>query len=159
VYPLAPSLDTVGMLGADLAAVELGMRLIEPGFTVPSSVPLIAGRLRPAVASEVDAAVDEAADARDRLRHWFAALLADQGFLVLPVLSGPPPLLGNPAGSPPGISLTLLTVPVNAAGLPALAVPLPGHAYPMALQVIGPAGSDEQLLAFGRAIEQSLTSS
>ena len=32
VYPLAPSMDTVGPLGADVAAVELGMRLIEPGF-------------------------------------------------------------------------------------------------------------------------------
>ena len=32
VYPLAPSLDTVGPLGADVAAVELGMGLIEPGF-------------------------------------------------------------------------------------------------------------------------------
>src|ERR1700677_2683640 len=34
VYPLAPSLDTVGPLGADLAAVEAGMRLLEPGFAV-----------------------------------------------------------------------------------------------------------------------------
>src|SRR5215472_7273355 len=32
VYPLAPSLDTVGPLGPDVAAVELGMRLNEPGF-------------------------------------------------------------------------------------------------------------------------------
>jgi Asp-tRNA(Asn)/Glu-tRNA(Gln) amidotransferase A subunit family amidase len=36
VYPLAPSLDTVGPLGADVAAVELGMRLIEPGFAAGS---------------------------------------------------------------------------------------------------------------------------
>src|ERR1700761_6214330 len=36
VYPLAPSLDTVGPLGAGLAAVELGMRLLEPGFRVPA---------------------------------------------------------------------------------------------------------------------------
>ena len=35
VYPLAPSLDTVGPLGADVAAVELGMRLVEPAFQVP----------------------------------------------------------------------------------------------------------------------------
>jgi Asp-tRNA(Asn)/Glu-tRNA(Gln) amidotransferase A subunit family amidase len=43
--------------------------------------------------------------------------------------------------------------------LPALAVPLPGHPYPMSLQVIGPPGSDEQLIAFGRVIEASVTSS
>ncbi len=59
VYPLAPSMDTVGPLGADMAAVELGMRLIEPGFT-PGSCELAVGRLRPEVAPEVDAAVDAA---------------------------------------------------------------------------------------------------
>src|SRR6202451_1731423 len=36
VYPLSLSLDTVGPLGADVAAVELGLRLIEPGFTAGS---------------------------------------------------------------------------------------------------------------------------
>ena len=34
-YPLAPSMDTVAPLGVDVAAVELGMRPIDPGFTVP----------------------------------------------------------------------------------------------------------------------------
>ena len=46
VYPLAPSLDTVGPLGLDVAAVELGMRLIEPGFTA-GSCELSVGRIRP----------------------------------------------------------------------------------------------------------------
>src|SRR6202451_3940080 len=46
VYPLAPSLDTVGALGADVAAVELGMRLLEPAFTtLPAPAALVAGRL------------------------------------------------------------------------------------------------------------------
>ena len=46
VYPLAPSLDTVGPLGADVAAVELGMRLLEPAFQVPDAPgALIAGRI------------------------------------------------------------------------------------------------------------------
>jgi len=66
VYPLAPSLDTVGSLGADVAAVEHGMRLLEPGFTVPPGAPpLIAGRVTvtgfdDGVDPEVDAAVDRA---------------------------------------------------------------------------------------------------
>jgi amidase len=66
VYPLAPSLDTVGPLGRDLAAVELGMRLLEPGFTVPAyDGPMTVGRLRPLrlvaeVAPEIDAAIDTA---------------------------------------------------------------------------------------------------
>src|ERR1700761_6246708 len=47
VYPLAPSLDTVGPIGADVAAVEAGMRLLEPAFQVPDTpAPLIAGRIR-----------------------------------------------------------------------------------------------------------------
>jgi amidase len=66
VYPLAPSLDTVGPLGPDVAAVELGMRLLEPGFGLPTeSPPLIAGRPRAADlsgAGELDPAVDAAVD-------------------------------------------------------------------------------------------------
>src|SRR5579863_3966319 len=60
VYPLAASLDTVGPLGADISAVELGMRLIEPGFAA-GSCELAAGRLR--AAADVDPAVDAAVDA------------------------------------------------------------------------------------------------
>ena len=223
LYPLAPSLDTVGWLGKDLAAIELGMRLIEPGFTVQQVAgPLTAGRLRPegfSVAPEVDEAVDAALSAAgitvttagtidvatavgaantiidyegyraneyllpdiDRLSHHnqrnlreaaaitgdeltlaqrvqrtlrgqFDALLADHGFLVLPVLTGPPPLLGEQGG----ILLTALTAPVNLVGLPALAIPLPARDYPMSLQVIGGAGAEERLIAFGRVIETAV---
>jgi len=64
VYPLAPSLDTVGPLGADVAAVELGMRLLEPSFRVPDAPgPLVAGRISVdagAAEPEVEAAVDRA---------------------------------------------------------------------------------------------------
>jgi amidase len=64
VYPLAPSLDTVGPLGADLAAVELGMRLLEPAFRVPDTPPpLIAGRITvPGGIGEADPAVEAAVD-------------------------------------------------------------------------------------------------
>src|SRR6516162_4843695 len=62
VYPLAPSLDTVGPLGADVAAVELGMRLIEPGFAA-GSCELRVARVRPETDPEVDAAVETAIDA------------------------------------------------------------------------------------------------
>jgi amidase len=62
VYPLAPSLDTVGPLGRDLAAVELGMRLIEPGFTAGRyDGPMVVGRLRTAV--DVRPGIDTAIDA------------------------------------------------------------------------------------------------
>ena len=64
VYPLAPSMDTVGPLGADVAAVELGMRLIDPGFAGASAeVPGRVGRIRPAPDLGVDPATDAAVDA------------------------------------------------------------------------------------------------
>ena len=64
VYPLAPSLDTVGPLGADVAAVELGMRLLEPGFAAPPApAALVAGRLAATgLAGGVDPAIDAAVD-------------------------------------------------------------------------------------------------
>jgi amidase len=80
VYPLAPSLDTVGPLGADVAAVELGMRLLEPGFTVPAwSAALVAGRLAvtgfgdgidPIMDAAVDRALAAAGVATTRLPDW-----------------------------------------------------------------------------------------
>jgi amidase len=64
VYPLAPSLDTVGPIGPDVAALELGMRLLEPGFLVPDTpAELIAGRIgTPPLGGGADPAVDTAVD-------------------------------------------------------------------------------------------------
>ena len=224
VYPLARSLDTVGPLGTDVAAVELGMRLIEPGF-VAGSCELQVARVRPETDPEVDAAVDAAIDAalaaagiaatevagldfaaantacgllidveayrvndylmpdlarlspynqrnlpeaaavtadqaaaanrtRASVREWFAGLLARYPVLALPTLVGAPPLIGG-EGRPP---LTLLTMPANLAGLPALALPVPGGpaGLPASLQLIGPPGSEEQLVALGRRIEAAV---
>jgi amidase len=80
VYPLAPSLDTVGPLGRDVAAVEAGMALIEPGFAAPPwNGPLMAGRLAAdGVDGEVDPAVDTAVD----------RALAAAGITVMPVTCG-----------------------------------------------------------------------
>ena len=51
--------------------------------------------------------------------------------------------------------LTLLTMAVNLAGLPALSMPVPAEAGAIAsLQVIG--ASEERVLAFGRAVEDAL---
>ncbi|HEY7276039.1 MAG TPA: amidase [Trebonia sp.] len=223
VYPLAPSFDTVGPIGADVAAVELGMRLLEPAFRVPDSPgPLVAGRVAgrggtgeadPAIEAAVDRALAAAGVAvtpvpgwdaeaatsafgiiidaegfrvnaylmpymgqlspgvrrniergarlsrADRLaaeqtkaavRGTFEALLADFPVLVLPTLLSEPPLLGER-----GFALTALTSPVNLAGLPALALPVPAHDGMIAsMQVIG--ATEERVLAFGRVIEAAL---
>ena len=222
VYSLAPSLDTVGPLGADLAAVELGMRLLEPAFRVPHEpCPLIAGRIMlpggteadPAIEAAVDRALDAAGVAVKRVPGWdgdaavsaigviidaegfrsnaylmpylrqlsphvrrnlergarltradraaaeraraavrgsFEALLADFPVLVLPTLLRQPPLLGEH-----GFSLTTLTAPVNLAGLPALALPVPAPGGLIAsMQVIG--ATEERVLAFGQVIEAAV---
>jgi amidase len=62
VWPLAPSLDTVGPMARDVAGVVAGMTLLEPGFRVGGPGRRI-GRVRPAGSgpdSRIDAAVDAA---------------------------------------------------------------------------------------------------
>ena len=224
VFPLAPSLDTVGLLGADVAAAELGMRLTEPGFAAgPGELRM--ARVRPQTEPEVDPAVEAAIDAalraagiattevagldfaaaiaagtllidaeayqasthlmldparlsphsrrvlseaaavsagqvaaanrvRAEVRRWFDGMLARHRFLAWPTMVGAPPLIGEERR----LHLTVLTMPANLAGLPALALPVPGGPaeLPASLQLIGPPGSEEQLIWLGRVIEAAL---
>jgi amidase len=61
VRPLAPSLDTVGPMAADVAGLILGMQLLEPGFrSAAEAGPLRVARLRVPAAPEVNDAVTEA---------------------------------------------------------------------------------------------------
>ena len=49
------------------------------------------------------------------------------------------------------------TFPVNLAGVPALSLPVPsGGPFPASLQLIGPAGSEERLLAAGAVLESAV---
>jgi amidase len=188
VWPLAPSLDTVGPLARDVAGVVTGMRLLEPGWTIAPAAARTVGRLRiggvdPAIEEAVDAALDAAgltvrvvrldgweashlafdtivvsefwqahhalldaegmsslangalragravsgeqlAEARSVQRAWrleLTAALGEVDLLALPTLVAPPPLSTDFAGFP----LTALTAPVNLAGLPAIAMPVP----------------------------------
>jgi amidase len=63
VWPLAPSLDTVGPMARDVAGVAAGMTLLEPGFKVDAPPAARVGRVRPAgfdVDPEIDRAIDDA---------------------------------------------------------------------------------------------------
>jgi amidase len=65
VWPLAPSLDTVGPIARDVAGVVAGMRLLVPGWTIAAAAATRVGRLRvpgvdPAIEDAVDAALDAA---------------------------------------------------------------------------------------------------
>jgi len=101
---------------------------------------------------------DQAAAAnltRDAIREWFAGQLARHPVLAMPTLVGAPPLIDGPR-----ISLTALTIPANLAGLPALALPVPGGpaGLPASLQLIGPPGGEEKLIAVARVIEGAIAS-
>jgi len=72
VWPLAPSLDTVGPMARDVAGVVAGMTLLEPGFVVDVPAASRLGRIRPA-GIDVDPAIDAAIE----------AVLARSGLTVL----------------------------------------------------------------------------
>ena len=60
VWPLAPSLDTIGPMATSIAGLASGMALLEPGFRPAPSAPRRIGRLRTAGHPEIEAAVDAA---------------------------------------------------------------------------------------------------
>ncbi len=62
VWPLAPSLDTVGPMARGVAGVLTGMALLEPGFTADVPPAGRVGRIRPA-GFQVTASIDQAVDA------------------------------------------------------------------------------------------------
>lgn len=225
VWPLAPSMDTIGPMARDVAGLIAGMKLLEPGFSAGEPAPRVVGRVVIGADPIIDHAVDAAlaatgwdvvqvslegldratvaamtvldaeawasdggyADAapdkigRDvlaRLREastitpaavgaarqdavrWRATLasLWDRvDLLALPTLLGFPPTLDK---SREMVRIRGLTSPVNLAGLPALALPVPtGGPLPASVQLIGPAGGEESLLAAGATLEQAVLGS
>ena len=87
------------------------------------------------------------------IRDWFGDQFRKYQFLVMPTLVAAPTVLGGDR-----IPLTVLTMPVNIARIPALALPVPdGPAgLPASLQLIGQPGSEESLIAIGRLIESAI---
>jgi amidase len=62
VWPLSPSLDTVGPIAADIAGLVRGMELLDPGFIATARPAGRIGRLR-LQSSEADPRIDAAVDA------------------------------------------------------------------------------------------------
>ena len=92
-----------------------------------------------------------------RWRTTLDALWHRVGVLAAPSLLGFPPLLDEAHLM---WKFRGLTSPVNAAGLPALALPVPVHGadagpIPASVQLIGPHNSEEQLLAAGALLERA----
>jgi amidase len=109
---------------------------------------------------EIGASFDEAVvrAAWETQREWKATLervFAEVDFLVTPTLTiFPPPLADGD-----DLLVARCTLPVNLAGVPALSLPVPtGGAFPASLQLIGPAMSEERLLAAGARLEAAIAS-
>lgn len=65
VWPLAPSLDTVGPMAATVDGLVTGMALLEPGFAPAAAPARRIGRLRTTARPEIEQAVDEALKAAE----------------------------------------------------------------------------------------------
>lgn len=121
------------------------------GYLLPT------GRVGADVAGRLRDGERTTANERRRLqaavRNWrgtMVQVLATAGLLALPVLSDFPPRLDNPE-----VMYSIRqTHPVNLAGLPALALPVPTDgAIPASLQLVGPPGSEEVLLSAGLLLQ------
>ena len=223
VWPLAPSLDTVGPLARDVAGLVTAMRLFEPAFSTGDVSGLEIGRLRfddvnPAVDALIDRVLaalplavadarldgwtdawkagdvilsaeawradgkllaerpdgiaeltaqriaagesvttaDEAAARRAQLawQRELEARLTEVHVLALPTLADLPPGVDTmPVG------LNRLTLPINVAGLPALALPVGEiEGAPVSLQLVAPAYGEEMLLSLGPLVEAAVGS-
>jgi amidase len=75
--------------------------------------------------------------------------------IALPTLKAFPPT----TDAPPDVSMADLALPVNAAGVPSLALPVPtGGRLPASIQLIGPHNAEERVLALGRVVEAAAQS-
>ncbi len=116
-----------------------------------------AGKLSPAVRERLASAarVDEgrrraAQGGRGRLLGRPRFSLAEGRAARAPPLGFFPPPLEEAYEH----NYTLLTMPVNLAGLPALSLPVPtGGPFPASVQLVGPAASEELLVATGLILE------
>jgi amidase len=79
VWPLAPSLDTIGPMARDVAGVIAGMQLLEPGFAPAGDAGGAVGRVRLGGERRIEAAIDDCLRRAElvvteaRLPGWAAA--------------------------------------------------------------------------------------
>jgi amidase len=88
--------------------------------------------------------------------RWDRGVFGQVSTLALPVLDGIPPRLDEDVRA--GLTVRW-TAPINLAGLPSLALPVPRQGrgpIPTSIQLVGPVGSEEGLLGLGRLLELAL---
>jgi len=120
-----------------------------------------ADRISPDVAARLDsgrrvtpAQLADASEARQRWQATLAELFGRFDLLVTPVLTIAPPPLDRATE----LLQSRCTMPVNLAGVPALALPVPARgALPASIQLVSAAGTEERLLAAGAVVEAAAT--
>lgn len=99
-------------------------------------------------AARMVSAMSERRAARSELARCFAAC----DLLVMPTT----PQRAFPFGAPAPANQADFTALANAAGVPALAVPMPHSGLPVSVQLVGPAWSDPRLIEIGAALSRAL---
>lgn len=98
-------------------------------------------------------AVEAAGQEIARWKRTLDELWTQVDVLAVPTLLGFPPTLEDAPGM---LRIRGLTSPVNVAGVPSLALPVPARGpLPASVQLIGPANSEDRLLAAGAILEQA----
>jgi amidase len=113
----------------------------------------VVGRLR--LGSAIDArGMASAQKVRDEWGRLLEEVFERVDVLATPTLTVFPPSLDGGEE----LLMARCTLPVNLAGVPALALPVPtSEALPASLQLIGPMHGEERLLAAGLALESALS--
>jgi amidase len=118
-------------------------------------------RLGPTVRDRIARALEvdrrSAERARSALSAWaerLRARLPSGTVLVLPTAPCPPPSVGAPVGELDAFRTRALavTVPASAAGLPQVSVAVPGPDGPLGVSLVGPRGTDRDLLALAASL-------
>jgi len=101
-----------------------------------------------------EATMASARTAQDRWRDRLAEIFTTVDLVACPTLTIFPPELGRGED----LLMARCTLPVNLAGVPALALPVPaGGPVPASCQLIGPAGAEERLLMAGATLEAAVS--
>lgn len=98
------------------------------------------------------AELDAASAAAGRWRTELASVFEQVDVLALPTLLDVPPFLE----SADDMMKLRATVPVNVAGVPAISLPVPADPLAASLQLVGPPGAEERLVALARRVEAAV---
>lgn len=100
--------------------------------------------------------------ARDVITARVDALFADMDVWLVPTVAVPPPAVGELSGCDAGerferaAVLGAWTAALNAAGNPAISLPVLVNGRPLGVQLVGRRGDDGRLLALGRTVLEVL---